>query len=167
MTDADVLLEACPPEHASDAATSELRRSVTVGQERTPEQDLDYAIRRIVEIAQRALSPGVNDPTTALYCIDRIKEALLALAGREMPAPVRYDDEGRHRIVTETAALDAVACRAFAAVARYADKDPEVLAYLADAIDEIISNSGEHAVEGLSRLREDIARSTVAFGPSK
>ena len=54
-----------------------------------------FSLRRIVEIAQRALSPGINDPTTASYCIDRLEEALCHLAGREMPSGVRLDEARR------------------------------------------------------------------------
>ena len=46
------------------------------------------------------LSPGVNDPFTAINCIDRLGEALCRMAGRSCPSSLRYDDEGQLRVIT-------------------------------------------------------------------
>lgn len=120
-----------------DDATDLLRNTFVVGKERTPEQDLQFSIRRIVEIAQRALSPGINDPTTALYCIDRLGEVFRRLAKREMPSPFRYDETRRLRIVTDAFSFDDLACPAFAAVARYGRSDADVMAHLIRTMSEI------------------------------
>jgi uncharacterized membrane protein len=111
---------------ASDDIVGLLRGTFVIGRERTPEQDLEFSIRRIVEIAQQALSPGINDPTTALYCIDRLGEAFGRLANRDIPAPMRFDEERRLRVVTEVISLDELACPAFAAIARYGIADAEL-----------------------------------------
>jgi uncharacterized membrane protein len=83
----DALLLAYPRDRVTDEVADRLRVALALGPDRTPEQDLEFSIRRIVEIAQRALSPGINDPTTALYCIDRLGEALGRVAGRDAPRP--------------------------------------------------------------------------------
>jgi uncharacterized membrane protein len=70
-----------------------------LGPERTTEQDVEYAVSQLVEIAVRALSPGVNDPFTAITCIDWIGVALATMAERKFPAAVRRDAEGRPRVV--------------------------------------------------------------------
>lgn len=139
-----ILATMAPGEEKLDA----LRSTVIVGIERTPYQDLDFSIRRIVEIAQRALSPGINDPTTALYCIDRLREALVRLAERRTPSRCRHDDEGRLRIVAEPVSFEAVAVGAFGAVALYAGTDSDVLRALASALDAVIA-----AAEGKDRAR--------------
>nr|MBA3387048.1 DUF2254 domain-containing protein [Chthoniobacterales bacterium] len=61
------------------------------GKERTRTQDLEYSIGQLVEVAVRALSPGINDPFTAMTCIDWLGDALIRLAGREIPSAWRYD----------------------------------------------------------------------------
>jgi uncharacterized membrane protein len=57
-------------------------REIRMGSERTMRQDAAFGIRQLVDIADRALSPGVNDPTTAVQCLDRIHDVLRTLSGR-------------------------------------------------------------------------------------
>lgn len=66
-----------------------VRKAFALGHERTPEQDLEFFLVEIADIAVKALSPGINDPTTAVLAIESIAEILVALAGRGPPAPVR------------------------------------------------------------------------------
>ncbi|HQS17204.1 DUF2254 domain-containing protein [Reyranella sp.] len=148
VTERDVLLRVLAATSLPEDQTDALRSTLIVGIERTPYQDLDFSVRRIVEIAQRALSPGINDPTTALYCIDRLREALVRLAERRTPSSYRHDDEGRLRIVAEPVSFEAVAVGAFAAVAHYAGSDTDVLEALAPVLDAVIA-----AAEGKDRAR--------------
>lgn len=62
-----------------------------LGGSRSPVQDVEFALNQLVEVAVRALSPGINDPYTALACVDRLGAALSLLAQREMPAANRFD----------------------------------------------------------------------------
>lgn len=137
VTDSTALAEAGPSERLSDDALARLRAAFVVGQERTPEQDVEFSIRRIVEIAQRALSPGVNDPTTALYCIDRLGEVLGVLASRPMPSAFRFDDDGRLRVVLDPVAVGPVVRSAFAAIARYGMSDVDVVDQLLASLDHV------------------------------
>ena len=66
-----------------------VRRAFVVGQERTPHMDLELGLIELSDIAVKALSPGINDPTTAILCLDRIGQILLALARHEAPHRVR------------------------------------------------------------------------------
>lgn len=133
-----------------------LRATFIVGIERTPYQDLDFSIRRIVEIAQRALSPGINDPTTALYCIDRLREALVRLAERTTPSSCRHDDEGRLRVVAEPVSFEAVAVGALGAVGLYAGADSDVLEALASALDTVIAAAAGKDRARLLALRRSV-----------
>jgi uncharacterized membrane protein len=67
--------------------------------ERTLEQDLAFAFRQLVDIAQRALSPGVNDPTTAVQAIDVEHDLLRRLASRPPESGCHADPEGTVRLV--------------------------------------------------------------------
>ena len=58
---------------------------MTLGETRNAEQDLEFVVRQLVEIALRALSPGINDPFTAIAVLDRLGESLCELAGRRLP----------------------------------------------------------------------------------
>lgn len=72
---------------------------VVLGERRTPEQDIPYALQQLVEVAVRALSPGINAPFTALPAIDSIAAGLVRVAGRRMPALRRLDEDGTERIL--------------------------------------------------------------------
>jgi uncharacterized membrane protein len=76
-----------------------VRSSFTLGRTRTSHQDAAFALLQIAEIALRALSPGVNDPFTAVMCIDRITAGMCHLADRSLPHPVRHDDSGVVRVI--------------------------------------------------------------------
>ncbi|MDC8830005.1 DUF2254 domain-containing protein [Alteromonas gilva] len=65
---------------------SELRKAVMLGASRTPIQDPEFAISQLVEVALRALSPGINDPNTAITCIDKLSGICMLIAEREFPA---------------------------------------------------------------------------------
>jgi uncharacterized membrane protein len=89
------------PDGAADAATSErISSCLLVGPARTATQDPEFAVLQLVEIAVRALSPGVSDPFTAINCVDRLGAALSLLTTRTSPPAWRYDDDGRVRLVT-------------------------------------------------------------------
>lgn len=150
------VIMAFPGDRVSDEIAEHLRGAVVIGRGRTSYQDLDFAVRRIVELAQRSLSPGINDPTTALYCIDRLGEVLGRLAGREIPSPTRVDDSGQLRVVTEVVALKDVACQAFAAIARYGLTDTDVVIRLADTISGLESTVPPAARKAIAALRDQI-----------
>lgn len=81
-----------------DAAVN---RALVVGVERTRYQDLEYSILQLVEVALRALSPGVNDPHTAMGCLDRLGASMADLAGRTMDPGYRVNADGRLRLVAK------------------------------------------------------------------
>jgi uncharacterized membrane protein len=77
-----------------------VRRMFALGRERTIEQDPAFALRILVDIAIRALSPAVNDPTTAVQVLDYIEDLLLVIGRREAHGHgVLRDPEGRPRVV--------------------------------------------------------------------
>lgn len=80
-------------------ARSALRHTVSVGVERTFHQDLGFGLRQLSDIALRALSPAVNDPTTAVQCLDRIIEFLAVVAARPLGAVHHRDRKGVVRLV--------------------------------------------------------------------
>lgn len=137
VTPDDVLMSAAPGARIDAAAADGLRAALVIGAERTPNQDLAFSIRRIVEIAQRALSPSVNDPTTAIYCIDRLGEALARLAERKMPEARRLDPEGHLRIVVQPVSFATLAHDSFSAVARYGMADADVVRALLRMLDRL------------------------------
>jgi uncharacterized membrane protein len=76
-----------------------LRNTLAMGRERTFEQDPKYAIRLLVDIAIRALSPAVNDPTTAVQALDQIEDLLFRLGGSRLQTGAARDAAGTLRLV--------------------------------------------------------------------
>ncbi len=72
-------------------ACEKLRSAFPLGPQRDVHQDAAYGLQQLVDVALKALSPGVNDHTTAIMCVDRIAALLVRLASRGMPAPRRSD----------------------------------------------------------------------------
>lgn len=131
-------------------------RSAFVIERRAPEQDLDFCVRRIVDIALRALSPGINNPTTTLYCIDRLGEAFGVFAQRETPSPWRVDDEGKLRVLAEMTDPVKLALSAFSAVARYGRDDRDVRRKLRDTLSTLLVLAPPMYTSGLVELREKL-----------
>ena len=76
-----------------------LRRALELGDERTFEQDPKYAIRLLVDIAIKALSPAINDPTTAVQALDQIGDLLLRLGSRRLEIGSFADESGSLRLL--------------------------------------------------------------------
>jgi len=78
---------------------SMLKQEIQLGAERTFEQDPKYALRLLVDIAIRALSPAINDPTTAVQALDQIEDLLLRLGHRQLEIGDYHDADGKLRLV--------------------------------------------------------------------
>lgn len=93
------LITIWPAVKADDELAAALNPAFVLGRQRTYTQDVGFALDQLVEIACRALSPGINDPFTAVACIEHIGAALCRLAERKMPSSRRYDTDQRLRII--------------------------------------------------------------------
>jgi uncharacterized membrane protein len=75
-----------------------IKKSIAFGPERTMEQDPSFAFRILVDIAIKALSPAINDPTTAVLAIDQLHRLLLKIGTCRLDARAARDDSGRKRL---------------------------------------------------------------------
>ena len=75
------------------SVNSKLRSTVAFGPERTIEQDPTFAYRIIIDIALKALSPAINDPTTAVIAIDQLHRLLRKAGNRNLRADEILDDQ--------------------------------------------------------------------------
>lgn len=92
--------DVAPADRIDDELIECVDECFVAGSERTLDQDAEFAIHQLVEIALRALSPGVNDPFTAINCIDRLGSALAMVACRKLPSRFMKDDKNRLRIIS-------------------------------------------------------------------
>lgn len=111
----------------SDRAIDNIRAAIVGGPRRTPEQDLEFAVQQLVEMAVRALSPGTNDPYTAVNALDRLSSGLAeAVAGRP-PAAVVTDGSGTPRVRLDRISIVALVDQVFDGVRHYATDHPIVV----------------------------------------
>ena len=103
--------------------TKSLNACILTGQRRTPRQDLCCAVTELVEIAVRALSPGINDPFTAIAAIDHMTLALSRLLSRALPTPFRYDSDKNLAVIATPVTIPSVLETAFRQIGHYGAHD--------------------------------------------
>lgn len=111
-----------------------LRACVGIGRDRTMQQDLGFGLRQLVDVGVRALSPSLNDPTTAVQAIDQLHTLLRRLASKEMPSPVHVDDRGIRRVVLPTPTWDDMVHLAFDELRHHGGGSMQVLRRLRHAM---------------------------------
>ena len=95
----EVIACAWPPDRLNNELAEKLHGLFAFGRRRTETQDIRFSIDQLVEVAVRALSPGINDPFTAMTCLDHLGAALVHLAERRIPSPYRYGEDGALRVI--------------------------------------------------------------------
>lgn len=128
------LMRVWPGERAADLSVEHANAAFALGNQRTSSQDIEFAVTQLVEIALRALSSGVNDPFTAITCVDHLASALSRLAAREMPSPYRHDSQGRLRVIALAATFPEVTGLAFNQIRQQARTNAAVTIRLLETI---------------------------------
>ncbi len=118
--DNDPIASVWPEASLSEDAAKKIVAAFVLGAHRTTLQDATFAFEQLAEMAVRALSQGINDPTTAIHCIDRMGSGLLRLVNRELPSGLRRDGEGVVRILAEPLGLVQILEGGFEPIARCA-----------------------------------------------
>jgi uncharacterized membrane protein len=154
---------AWPPQHVDRALCAALNEQFTLGWQRTVEQDLECHIDQLVEIAERALSPGINDPFTVAQCIDRLGEGLVAFAHARFPTEQRYDAAGQLRVVTAPVPTFAeLVAAAFDPIRQYGRASVPVCLHLLHALgliaSQFVSDEQRLAIRRQIMLLDDAAR---------
>jgi uncharacterized membrane protein len=129
-------------EDMTTSYTNSVNRVIIVGPRRTPRQDVGYAARELVEIALRALSPGINDPFTAMSCVDRLGGALGRLVERSVPVRIRRDDDSVARVlITEADDFPEVLIQSFGQIREYGASSTAVSLTILKALTEITNHA--------------------------
>ncbi|TWT64716.1 hypothetical protein CA85_38490 [Allorhodopirellula solitaria] len=129
VTRSSVLLLASPCDRVDEHLQGKLAALFVCGAQRSATQDLRFLIDQLVEVAMRALSPGVNDPFTAISCLEWLQSALETLAERELPESARYDEQERLRIIVAPVTFAVFASLVFDQLRTYvaADRNASVM----------------------------------------
>jgi uncharacterized membrane protein len=122
--------------HGAKAALpeSELMRAVHLAFERTSEQDPKYPIRLLVDVAIKALSPAINDPTTAVQAIDQIDDLLRRLGGHDLDAGYAHDADGVLRLIFPMPTWEDYLALAFDEIRQYGSDSVQVMRRLRSAL---------------------------------
>ncbi|HEV2528792.1 MAG TPA: DUF2254 domain-containing protein [Thermomicrobiales bacterium] len=149
-----VIGQAWPTERIDlDGLQDQVTDALILGHERTMHADVDFGLRQLSDIAVRALSPGINDPTTATQCIDRLAEILGLIAVRPEPVAVRRDQESRGTLIRRPLSWEELLRTAFDEIRHYGSDDPMVARHLSRTLRLLIDIVPTDRVQPLLDLR--------------
>jgi uncharacterized membrane protein len=140
---------------ADTVAEADLGRSVLLGPERNLEYDPAFGFRVIVDIAEKALSPGINDPTTGVLAIDQIEHLLRLLGGRQLDTGILRDTTGEARLVYRTPGWEEFVDLAVTEIRLYGANSPQVTRRLMAMF--------EHLVQVLPPQRSEVLCKELAL----
>jgi len=123
------------------AGTDELLAAFDLGPTRTLQQDVEFGVLQIVDVALKAISPAVNDPTTAITCVDQLSRILILFASREPPEKLLYDPPGMVRASIEWIHLERLLEAAFEQIRMYSKSDVAVSLRLLRALSDIAAST--------------------------
>jgi uncharacterized membrane protein len=135
------LVSLLDPGELDEATTGRLNAVYVIGRQRTVEQDVAFGIRQIVDIAMKALSPGINDTTTAVMCVDYLAAILGRLAKRRIGTP-NGSEQGELRVMARGPSFDGLLSEAFDQIRQNAEGNVAILLRLLGAL---------HIIAGVTR----------------
>jgi uncharacterized membrane protein len=128
-----------------EEAIADFRGTFDLGPSRTLQQDVEFGVLQIVDIALKAISPAMNDPTTAISCVDQLSRILIRFASREQPESLLYDPPGVVRVGVKWIDFERLLDSAFEQIRMYSKADVAVSLRLMRALNDIaISAPAEH-----------------------
>jgi uncharacterized membrane protein len=140
-----------------------LHQSVAVGPERTLQQDPAFALRIMVDIASKGLSPAINDPTTAVLAIDQIQYLLRHLGNRRLDEGLRRDARGSVRLVYRTPDWENFVHLAVTEVRQFGGTSIQIARRLRAMLENLIQNLPEERAAVLRRELNLLERSVKRF----
>jgi len=123
-----------PPDQETIAA---LNGAYSIGRYRTVEQDPAFGIRQLVDMALKAMSPGINDTSTAVMCVDYLTAILAQLAARKFPTLQRYEGD-ELRVMTIAPTFEGLLAEAFDQIRGSAGGNVAIMARMLSAFETLI-----------------------------
>lgn len=140
-----------------ESVHKQIRRAFVQGKYRSLQQDVEFPIQQLVDMALRALSPSLNDPYTAVNCIDRLGAALCHLSDRQTPPPHWHDKEGHLRLVLDVPTYEGIVDAAFTQIRQSAATNVAASIRLLEALQAIaVTTSGPEQRKVIRRHAEMI-----------
>lgn len=149
------------PVAPDDKAAKTAHESFTLGRQRTIQQDPSFGLRQLVDVAMRALSPGVNATSNAVLVVDRLSVLVGCLCQRRMPAR-RREVDGQLRMVVARPDFEDFLGLAFDQIRQWGANNPAVLGHMLGAIARLLAVTNGSARREL--LHEHAQRIMAAAG---
>jgi uncharacterized membrane protein len=126
-----------PAAKVDEELDRQLRNAFRIGNGRTPTQDVAYAFNQLVEMAVRAMSPAINDPFTAMTCLDHIGEGLMLFLMQGEKSPCYYDQDHQLRLILEPVTFTELLSGAFDMLRHASCDNASVLLHMLKVISDI------------------------------
>jgi uncharacterized membrane protein len=144
------LFGASPAERVDPERARELRSAFDIGPTRTMQQDIEFGVIQIVDIALKAISSAVNDPSTAITCVDQLGRIMIRFVNRNVPASLLCNPPHVVRVIVPWIGTESLLDTAFEQIRHYSMSDIAVSLRLLRAFDDIASTcSDPRIVESL------------------
>jgi uncharacterized membrane protein len=137
------LFSASPEERVDLQRIGELRSAFDIGPTRTLQQDVEFGVIQIVDIGLKAISPAVNDPSTAITCIDQLGRITIRFVNRIIPVSLLCDPPHVVRVIVPWISAEELLETAFEQIRHYSAADIAVSLRLLRAFDDIASTCGD------------------------
>ncbi len=128
----------CAAERASDEFLAQALSRVTIGRHRTPVQDIEFSIDQLVQVALRALSPGINDSLTCITCVNWLGAALDRMAYCAFQSYCFRDTEGVLRVIADGFNFEGAVNAVFDPLRQNARSNEMVTIRLLEVLDQVI-----------------------------
>jgi uncharacterized membrane protein len=132
-----VIARAWPADRIDAELDQDIRNTFHLGRQRTPTQDAEYAVNQLTEMAVRAMSPAINDPFTAITCLDHVGNGLAMFVRQDVITPNIYDRNGQLRLMYDPVTFDELLNAAFDMLRHASSDNASVLLHMLKTIDVI------------------------------
>ncbi len=150
--------------HPKDELIARLNSIYAISRQRTVDQDVAFGIRQIVDVAMKALSPGINDTTTAIMCVDYLAAIMVRLATRRISPPY-YLDNGELRVILRSPSFESLLSGAFDQIRQHGASNVAILLRMIGALqtiaDQTTNSARCRAVHDKVQCIADLAKRTI------
>lgn len=163
----ELIALAWPPQRVNGFVAATIHRSYELGNLRTPTQDIEYAVNQLVEVAVRAMSPAINDPFTAMTCLDHLGAGLALYAEQHRKAEhftFIYDEESRLRLVVDSLTFTELLDTALNMIRRVSREHADVLLGMLAALETIMHKCTDPEYRAALRLHVQLIEAECQAG---
>jgi uncharacterized membrane protein len=112
----------------------DLLKFIVIGKERNTKQDIEFGLLKLTEVALKALSPGINDPNTAIYCIKQLGMILSQIGKANLENTYYYNKENRLKLIFEDVQFEVLLYRVFFQIRHYGANDVSIAVSIIQAL---------------------------------